>query len=74
MGAFELEEGFDNLKVSFADAEGNIPLGLDPLSDFTAQLDQVLKANNIERRQHDFSGSKPSGAPGGQGQQIMPGQ
>ena len=67
MGVFELEEGFDTLKVSFAQPIEK--MSVNDLGDLTAQLDQVLKANNIERRQHDFSGgNKPSGgAPGGQG-------
>ena len=66
MGAFELEEGFDTLKVSFAQPINK--MSPNDLGDFIGQIDQVLKANNIERRQHDFSGNKPSGgAPGGQG-------
>ena len=59
MGVFELEEGYDILKASFA-GEGGLDFNMDQLLDFTQQIEGVLKANNVERRQHDFSG-KPSG-------------
>ena len=41
MGQFELEEGFDTVKVSHADEDGNLNfgMGMDQLQDLTMQLE-----------------------------------
>ena len=62
MGKFELEEGFDNILVGLGGAEG-MNFNLDNLRDFNAGLDQIMKSNNIERRQHNFPST--GGAAGG---------
>ena len=68
MGKFELEEGFDNILVGLGGADG-MNFDLNNLQDLNGQLEQLMKANNIERRQHNFPST--GGAPGGQQQQMQ---
>ena len=65
MGNFYLEANYHALTRAF-DEKPIHKLSVNEQRDFFAQLEQVLSENKIERRQHDFSGNKPSGgAPGG---------
>ena len=67
MGKFEIEEGYDNILVGLG-GENGLDFTLNNLLDFNSGLDQCMKANNIQRRQHNFPST---GGAGGQTQQMQ---